>query len=346
MRPFVILILIGFFFSSVQAQVNGGRTMFESVNIPTNAHLAGLSGTNVSVLDRDPNLLWGNPALLNKKMDKVLSVNYSPYVANIKSYALTTAYHLNKAGPIGFSLKYLNYGDLEQRDANAVYQGTFNSRDYVLAVSKSYTIGVITLGANAKWMGSQIDGYSAYAFAMDFGALFKHPDKEFTVGLAVKNLGKVYKKYTSVSSDSLPFDVQLGVSYKPEHAPLRISLTGHHLTRWDVVYNDPSQPTKVDQNGQPVQKNIKNVDRLLRHLNLAIEVFPVKFVHIRVAYNYMMSRELSLTDGISTAGLSFGGSVRWDRFEAAYTYSLVSKAGGMNVFTVNVDMGNGFKKAD
>ncbi len=335
---------LGFlFFSSVQAQVTGGHAMFESVNVPTNAHLAGLSGTNVSVIDRDPNLALGNPALLNKKMDKIISMNYSPYVGNIKSYALTSAFNFKKIGPIGASLKYLNYGSLEQRGEDASLLGTYNANEYVFTLSKSYTIGAITLGTNFKWMGSQLNGYSAYAFATDIGALFKHPEKEFTIGLAVKNLGKVYKKYTSISNDSLPFDVQAGVTYKPEHAPLRISLTGHHLTRWEVVYNDPSQPSKVDQDGQPIQKKVKNVEWLLRHLNLAIEVLPSKMFGFRLAYSYLMSRELSLTDGISSAGINLGAFIHWDRYEAAYTYNFIHRAGGMNVFTLNVNLGTGFK---
>lgn len=320
--------------------------MYNLVNMPINAHLAGLSGINVSVLDRDPNLFLANPALLNKRMDKVLSVNYMPYVANIKASAVTAAFDLGKAGPIAMSLRYMDYGNMDMRAVDATYLGTFNSRDFLLTVGKSYTIGVITLGANAKWMGSYLDSYKSFGVATDVGALFKHPEKEFTVGLTVKNVGKIYKQYTEFSKDSLPFDVQMGVSYKPEHAPLRVSLTAHHLNRWDNVYNDPNQPDKVDENGKPVQKKVKNAERLMRHLNFCFEIFPVKYVQLRVAYNYMMSREMSITDGLSTAGLSIGGSVRVDRFEGAYTYLIVHRAGGMNVFTVNVDMGSGYKRAN
>jgi len=320
--------------------------MFNIVNMPINAHLAGLSGTNVSVLDRDPNLFLANPALLNKRMDKVLSVNYMPYVANIKASAVAAAFDLGKAGPIGISLRYMDYGNMEERASDATLLGSFNSRDFLLTVGKSYTIGVITLGANLKFMGSNMDSYTSYASAVDVGALFKHPEKEFTVGLAVKNYGKFHKQYTEFSNDSLPFDVQMGLSYKPEHAPLRVSVTAHHLTRWNIVYNDPNSPDKVDENGKPIEKKVKNAERLLRHFNLALEIFPVRFVQLRVAYNYLMSRELSHTDGISTAGLSVGGSVRVDRFEGAYTYSIVHRAGGMNVFTVNVDIGSGYKKAN
>lgn len=318
--------------------------MFEFTNVPTNAHLAGLGGANVTVIDKDPSLFLGNPALLNKKMDKVFSFNYLPYVADIKAYAVTAALDVDKLGPFAVSLKYLNYGQMEQRGEDAVLIGTYNSRDYMFTLGKSYTIGVITLGANAKWMASELDSYEAYAWAIDMGALFKHPEKEFTVGMAVKNLGKVYKKYTNVSQDSLPFDVQLGVTYKPEHAPLRISLTGHHLNRWDVVYNDPSQPSKVDEDGKPVQKKIKNVDRLLRHLTVAFEILPVKFINLRLAYNYLMSREMSITDGISTSGVSVGGSIRVDRYEAAYTYTILHRAGGMQNLTINIDLGNMQKK--
>lgn len=338
----ILAIALSFCFTHSFAQVTGGHAMFEFLNVPTNAHLAGLGGNNVSVYDRDPNLFLANPALMNKKMDKLLSLNYTPYLAGIKSYQATFAYDLGKAGPIAISVKGFDYGKMEERTADDQLIGTFNARDYAITLGKSYTIGVITLGTNVKFLGSDMASYKANGWAIDMGALFKHPSQDFTIGMAVKNLGKVYKKYTAFSNDSLPFDVQLGSSYKFSHAPIRISLTGHHLHRWDIVYNDPSKSTKVDENGNPQPKKIKNLERLVSHLVLGLELIPVKFLSARIAYNYLMSKELSLTDGPSTAGLSFGGSIRWDRFDAGYTYTVVHKAGGMNVFTLNVDLGKGY----
>jgi hypothetical protein len=328
---------------SVYAQVTGGRAMFEFLNVPANAELAAWGGQNVSVKSKDPAMFLANPALLNDQMHKVASVSYLPYVANVKMYSLAVAAEVGKLGPFAVGFKYLDYGTLDERSEDATFLRTFRSSDYAFTLGKSYTIGTITLGANAKFLGSELASYRARAWAVDAGALFTHPEHPFTIGLAVKNLGRVYKSYTSTSSDSLPFNVQMGISYKFEHAPLRLSLTAHTLNRWDVAYNDPNFSNKVDNNGKSIPKTINNWERLFRHMILAMEVTPVKFLRFQLGYNYMMSRELSLTDAISSAGLSLGGAVRWDRFQASYAHTIVHRAGGMNIFTLNVDMGTGFK---
>jgi hypothetical protein len=342
MRNLGILVLL-FFQANTFAQVIGGRAMFDFLNISSNAHQAALGGDNVSVYDRDPNLFLGNPALLNKKMDKVLSLSYLPYVADVKSFSLAGAIDAAKLGPFAIGFKYLDYGKMTERDIYANDLGTFSSKDYAFTLGKSYTIGTISLGANAKFLGSEIGSYNSYAWAIDAGALFKHPEKDFTIGLAVKNFGKTFRTYTETSKDSLPMNVQIGATFKPEHAPVRFSLTLHTLNKWDIVYNDPNYSTTVDEEGKPVFKKVKNAERLLRHLTAAIEIMPIKAFNLRVGYNYLMSKELSLTDGLSSAGLSFGASVRWDRYQAAYTHTIIHRSNGMNVLTVNVDIGSGYR---
>ena len=342
MRNLRILVLIFCQISSF-AQVIGGRAMFDFLNVSGNAYQAALGGQNVSVYDRDPNLFLGNPALLNKKMDKVLSVSYLPYLADVKSVSVATAIDIKKIGPIAIGFKNLDYGRINETDVYKNDLGTFSSKDYAFTLGKSYTIGTISLGVNGKFLGSEIGSYRSYGWALDAGALFKHPEKEFTIGLAIKNFGKVYKSYTETSKDSLPFNVQIGASFKPDHAPVRFSLTAHTLNKWDIVYNDPNFSTTVDEEGKPVFKKVKNIERLLRHLTAAIEIMPIKAFALRVGYNYLMSKELSLSEGLSSAGLSLGGNIRWDRYQVAYTHTIVHRTNSMNVFTVNVDIGSGFK---
>ncbi len=343
MRIFVtVLAFIATF--DTYAQVVGGHAIFDFLNVPVNAHVAGLGAQNVSVFDRDPSLFMSNPALLNKKMDKRFSLNYLPYLADVKAISLAGAYNIPKAGLFSVGFKYLDYGQMDQRTESADFVGTFGSKDYAIVVGKSHTIGNFTLGMNAKFLGSELISYKTYAWAVDAGVLFKHPKEDFTVGMAIKNMGKVVKKYTPTSKDSLPFDVQIGSSYKFRHAPLRVSLTGHTLNKWDIVYNDPNFSTKVDEEGNAEFKKVRNAERLMRHLTFALEILPIKYVDIRFGYNYLMSRELSLTDGISAAGISLGGCVRFDRYEAGFTHTIIHRSGGSNVFTVNVDLGSGYKR--
>ena len=334
-----ISVLILFVSFSGHTQVVGGKAAFEFLNAPSNAHLSAIGQYNVSVIDKDPYLANANPALLNKKMSKAISASYMSYAGGIALYSVAGAYDFKSIGPVSLSVTTLNYGKLKETLDDGTEVGEFSSQDYAISLGKSYTVGVITIGANAKLLGSRIASYKANAWGIDAGAVFKHPVQDLTFGFAIKNLGKVYKNYTETSKDSLPFDVQIGLSYRFKNAPLRLSWTFHQLNKWDNVYNDPAQTTKVDEKGQPVQKKVTNFERLLRHQIVALEIMPAKFMDIRFGDNYLMSRELSLTDGLSSSGISFGAALRWEFLEAAYTHTIAQKAGGMNTFTLNVNFG-------
>ena len=48
-----------------------------------------------------------------------------------------------------------------------------------------------------------------------------------------------------------------GPSIKPEHLPLRFSITAHHLQQLDIVYLDPNQRGQLDENGEEVKAKKK-----------------------------------------------------------------------------------------
>src|SRR5690606_30809834 len=103
------------------------------------------------------------------------------------------------------------------------------------------TMGVFTLGANLKFAQSYLDSYTASAVLLDIGGIYAHPEKDFTVGMVIKNFGVVVKDYTEGSGSNLPFDVQIGTTFKPQYMPFRFSLTAYNLTRGDIAYFDSGQ---------------------------------------------------------------------------------------------------------
>ena len=68
---------------------------------------------------------------------------------------------------------------------------TYRSGESALFVSKSHQISNFRFGATLKMAFSSIAGYRANAIMMDIGGLFVHPHQDFTVGLAIKNVGFV-----------------------------------------------------------------------------------------------------------------------------------------------------------
>src|SRR5690606_38326496 len=126
-------------------------------------------------------------------------------------------------------------------------------KDYAFGITKSTTIDNYTLGATAKVTVSDIAGYSSTALLADVGGVFKHPEQDLTIGLAFKNIGYQLSTHSGQDREPMPFDAQLGLSYKLEHMPLRFSTTVHHLHQWDIVYLDPNKKGRLDENSNEIK---------------------------------------------------------------------------------------------
>ena len=68
----------------------------------------------------------------------------------------------------------------------------------------------MSLGTNLKYISSQLDSATANAYAADFGALYKYPDRDVNFGLSIVNVG-TQMTYVSVA-DPLPLGLKAGLS--------------------------------------------------------------------------------------------------------------------------------------
>jgi hypothetical protein len=313
----------------------GGKNSYEFLDLPVNAHVAGMGGVNVSVLDQDVNMFMQNPALLNADMNRHLSISYQPYYADVKASSLAYSQKIRN-GTWGFGLQYFNYGKIDQTDASGAFLGSFNPQDFGIIAARSHKVNNYTLGVNLKFAYSQIVSYNSMALMADLGGVFKHPQKDFTIGLVIKNAGFAINKFTKDTKTNLPFDVQMGTSYKPEHLPFRFSFTAHHLQKLDIVYQDSAQKT-FDLNGNEIPQHKSIADKLGRHLIVGGELMLSKNFHIRVGYNYLRRRELRLSSKSAGAGFSFGCMVRVKSFELGFTKAYYHVAGGTTSLTVTTN---------
>ena len=79
-----------------------------------------------------------------------------------------------------------------------------------------------------RWASSNIDEYSANAFALDGGFVFENSDLDLTIGGGIFNLGRSNAFITT--KDPLPTNFKLGITKLLEHLPLRLNLEGIWLT--------------------------------------------------------------------------------------------------------------------
>jgi hypothetical protein len=306
----------------------GGRYTFEFLNVPGTARLSALGGVNVSLTDRDINFFFANPALTGDSLAGTASANYQFYLANIGHASFAYSHTFNKVGTITFGVQHIGYGNIKSYDASGQETGSFSANETQWAISKSHQVGHFRLGANLKFAFSNLAGFRANALIIDLGGVFIHPEQDLRVGLTVRNAGFFLSRYSATSNSSLPFDVQAGVSFKPEHMPFRFSITAYHLTRSSLVYDDPANDEKPG-----------TLDKVLRRFNFGAELLLHRNVNILVGYNYLVHQELKQINAGGSAGLSFGFSVKVRSTEFVFSRSsyVVGTAGYAFTFSANID---------
>lgn len=332
---------IGFTFVAllVHAQ-QGGRSSFQFLNHPGNAKVSGIGGNNVSVLDSDVNMFFFNPALLNSKMDKVASVSYNRFFADIWNSHTAYAFNTPKWGMFSAGLQYTEFGRAFAADETGQITGEMFSNEYAIVVGKSHSIGNYTLGANLKFAHSQIAGFNAAMLLTDWGAVYKHPDRDFTVGLTAKNIGFVLNNYSPSSSISAPLNVLLGFTYKLEHMPLRFSTTLQNLNRPLQAYDNPFNIIGYDINGNPIIERVSIGDKIFRHVIIGGEFILAKGFHIRAGYNYQRRREMRMANYSALSGFSLGGMLKVKAFEMGYTVAMYHPVGPRHFLTLLLHVGD------
>lgn len=304
------LYFITFFSTTAVAQI-GGKHAFEFVNVPGNARLTALGGVNVSLVDRDPNFFFSNPSLVGDTLSGWASAGYQFYVADIGQSVFSYSPVFKKVGMLSVGVSHMSYGNIKAYDQTGLEIGDFKSSETLLVISKTHQVNHFRFGASLKGAFSSIAGYRATALMFDLGGTFIHPSSEFTAGVTIKNLGFMLAEYSESSDSSLPFDVQLGSTFKPEHMPVRFSITAYNLTQADISYYDPSQANEKPQ----------TLDKVLRHFNFGVELLLHRNVNILLGYNYLLHKELKLENTGGGSGLSFGFSARVKSFEFVFSRS-------------------------
>ncbi|SFC92684.1 hypothetical protein SAMN05216167_102844 [Spirosoma endophyticum] len=319
------------------AQSLGGQRVFSFLDLPTHARVAALGGQVATAISPDGSYHLNNPALADSIPTNQLSISLMPYLAAAKYYTLQYGLPVKSTGKWAVGLQYLSYGQFELTDPVGNSLGTFTANDYALSLTHARTEGNFTLGATIKAVGSAIETYSAFGVLADLGGVWRHPQKDLTFGLVAKNIGYLVKNYGPIDAD-LPFDLQAGVTVKPRHAPIRLTITAHHLQRFDISYNDPNLNIRYDLSGNPIPQTVSVSEKIARHLSVGAELLVHRNVHLLVGYNHQKRAEGKLTTGGGGAGISFGTSVQARGFQLTYARFSSVPTAGTSQLSLRVDL--------
>ena len=351
MRKYGLIILaVGFWLLAVslkaQAQVsNAGRSVFSFMSLPVSSRLNALGGSNVSLSDGDISMGMCNPALLHEQSHMVLQLNYSYYLPGTMFGSALYGHNFgrskiepandgepDKPNYFAVGIHYMDYGKMQYADMDGnLTGGSFGARDILVDVMYARQLHPCwKVGITLKPVYSIYEAYSSFALGADVGAHFQTKDSTFQMGLVLANIGWQLKGFYSEEGGSnhemLPLNLQLGLTYRVKHAPLRFHLQIHNMQTWYLNYEWTSldkDPTK----GEYIPHDVKWYDMLFRHTIWSLEVVPKseKF-YIAFSYNHRRRAELNLIDQRSLAGFALGAGVKIKQVRVGFAISQLTKS--------------------
>lgn len=316
------------------AQV-GGQRSFEFQNVPANTRLTGLGGVNVSIANEDLNMVFSNPALSGDTLTGSATFNYLSYFADANVASFAYQHGLGKYGDWFIAGTHFDYGTFTGRDASGGQTEEFNAGETLILVGRYHRVGNITVGGSLKFVNSSIDQFRANTLSVDLGGVFQHPEKAWNIGLVFKNVGFVLGDYSSTSDSKLPFDIQLGTTFKPQFMPIRFSFTAYNLYQGDIAYFNP--------NAVEVEEEPGLADKIFRHVTVGAELLLSNNVNFRIGYNHLIRQELRLEETAGGAGFSYGVMFRIKSFEFSYSRGGYHAAGGSHNFGIAANTNSFFR---
>jgi hypothetical protein len=301
MRTTFILPLLLLSLFPVQAQ--DGEEAFTFLLLPGSARAAALGGANISIVENDLSLIYQNPGLLGREMDKTINVNFLSYVGDVKMGNAAFAGALGERSAWAAGVSFTNYGKMLQTTKDGNILGDLNASDICANIFFSRDLTeMLRGGINAKVVYSNYSHNTAIGLGADLGISYYNKEKDLSIGIAGKNWGRQVKAYEEELLN-LPWDIQAGYSQRLGHAPIRYSVTAVYLTQWKLY---------------DLQQDEKDtfIKTLFKHLVFGVEIFPSDNFWIAAGYNVKRGADMGIADGANKFGaFSMGAGLRVKSFE-------------------------------
>lgn len=346
MRIRLISLLALSLLSSYSFAQLGGSSTYSFLDLTSSARNAAMGGDQIAIKDGDVDMMYMNPSILDSSMHMFLATDFTNFYGGVNYGYIGYAHTFNKIGNVGFGVMYANYGEFTRADLNGTVQGSFSANETLLHGTYAKGFGkFFSAGANLKLIYSQLAEYNSFGMAVDLGATFHHPEKNWTVSLVARNLGSQLKPYVAGQYEPLPLSLDLGISHKLKYLPLRLSMTIVDLQRPNLAYRDPTNsPPDVDPlTGEVVEQKSNIGDAIMRHFIFSTELTIARRIFLRAGYNYGRRQEFKVSSRPGTVGFSWGLGIKVNRFTISYSRATFHLAGGTNQISISTNLGKHVK---
>lgn len=270
------------------------------------ARAAGLNGSFVSMMN-DPNLVFYNPAALPTLAKPSASVGFLKHLLDVNGGHIAYGQHLDDIGTVAAGITFVDYGSFTETDESFNELGTFGATDIAIVAGIGRQFDeVTTFGVGVKFIYSSIANTKSAAVAIDLGVLYQIPTENITIGASILNLGTQLNSYIE-TAESLPLDLKIGITKRPEHLPVLLNLNFHKLNE--------SQDTFLDR---------------FSSFSLGAEFVMSESVRLRLGYNNEQRKELKLGNSAGLAGFALGGGIVIGEYLVDYAFNSYGKIGGLH----------------
>lgn len=290
---------------SVSAQ--DGKDVFDFLRLPTSTRASAMGGHTVSLVERDPSLIFHNPALLGGEMDGMMNLNYMNYISDINVGSAVFTKALNEKSAWGVGASFMSYGTIKETTSENQVVGDISAKDINVSGFYSHDLSERWRGGvSLKFLYSSFAEYASIGLCVDAGLSYYNSEKEFSAGFTLKNIGAQLKAYNE-KRQKVPWDIQAGISQKMAHAPIRFSLTAMYLNRWKFDY--------VDEVNKDTYKEDNFFKSLVKHFVIGVDFVPSENFWVGVGFNPKANMDLKLQNGNGLGGFSAGAGVKIKMFD-------------------------------
>ena len=347
-NKFSIILFIVFLIADSAEGQTSSQEAYGFLSLPSSARETALGGGAIAIVDEDLALAFSNPAALNPLMHNRINFNYNFHFAGISNGFFSYARTIDKWNTtVHGGVKFIDYGSFIGADEFGNIGESFTAGELSMFIGGSYVLNKkLRLGSNIKYVQSDLGGYNSYGIAGDLGMTYYDEDRRLVVTALIKNAGSEISSYRNDLSLS-PIDLQLGLSKKLKHLPFRIGVVMHHLHRWNIRF-DSVLDQEVDILGETIEAGAfsKFADNFFRHFIFNGEFLfgSNEVVRLRLGYNHLRRKELSVSGLRSLAGFSLGLGIKVSSFRLDYGVGYHHLAGGVNHISISTDLDSFFKK--
>ncbi|MDR0367511.1 MAG: type IX secretion system protein PorQ [Bacteroidales bacterium] len=348
MRKYILLLLLNSLLLTAAAQT-GGDKIFRFLDLPVSARASALGGKLFSVRDKQPALAIQNPSMLHPSMSMGTAFNMVDYFSNAVYGHLNYIQDFTKVGTFNFAFNFASYGSFQGYDIYGNETAKFTAGDYavIAGYGKEFIDSTFSMGMNVKMIFSKYETYFSAGLGVDFAASYYSHPNNLSLTLLISNLGSQFNAYT-YTREKMPFEIQLSLSQRLKHLPVRYVITLHHLQKWNLSYDDPTDPyASIDAiSGEVIQNGAgrRFANNFFRHIVFGLEILPMKYFSIQLSYNYNVRQEMRSYEKPGVVGFAYGAGLHLYNFDLYYARSHNNLASVPNHFTLSTNIGSLLKK--